>query len=67
MPTKTRDKLIQSYERCQGAYDRALYHLGQMRNTYGDGYPEHKEAVETVGLATMKIKELLQQFRQQKM
>lgn len=67
MPVKTRDKLIQSYQRCQGAYDRALYHLGQMRNVYGDDYPEHKEAVETIGFMTVRIKEVFQEFRSKKM
>ena len=67
MPVKTRDKLIQSYERCQGALDRALYHLGQMRNVYGDGYLEHKEACETIGFMIMHTKEVFHEFRSKKM
>lgn len=67
MPTKTRDRLIQSYERCQGALDRALYHLGQMRNVYGDDYMEHKQACETVGLMIMRTKDVFHEFRSNKM
>ncbi len=63
MPVKTRDKLIQSYERCQGAYDRVLYHLSVMRNTYGEQAPQHRDAIEQIGIATMQVKELLKDFR----
>jgi len=68
LPVKTRDKLIQSYERAQGALDRALYHMGNMRNIYGEGNkPEHKEAVEATGLMIMQVKEFFQEFRQKHM
>lgn len=68
MPVKTRDKLIQSYERAQGALDRALYHMGNMRNIYGEGNKaEHKEYVELIGVQIMQVKDGFQVFRQKHM
>lgn len=68
MPVKTRDKLIQSYERAQGALDRSLYHMGNMKAIYGEGgKPDHQAAVEAIGIMTLQVKDLFQEFRQKYM
>jgi len=67
MPVKTRDKLIQSYERSQGALDRALYHIGNMRKIYGDRKPEHAQATEAIGFMILQTKAAFEQFRQKHM
>lgn len=62
-PVKPRDRLIQHQERAQTAYDRALHHLGEIKTTYGDNYPKHTAAIDTIAIATLTIKDALQAFR----
>lgn len=64
MPKKTRDVLLRRAEQAQGALDRAVYHLQLMADTYGDDYPNYKQACELFVAQVYQTKDLIQTFRE---
>ena len=62
-PVKTRDKLKEREQQIQGALDRALFHISEMKQTYGDNYPVHTQALDTFAMGILHIKDAVQLFR----
>jgi len=63
VPKKRRDTLIQYYNQTQGALDKSLYYLGEMKSMYGDEAPFHGSAVAAVAMMIVTTKDYLRQFR----
>jgi len=66
MPRSQREYMIRRTEQIKGALDRALYHLGEMRKAYHPNYPEHVKAVEAIAFMIVQVRDLVEQFRKEK-
>lgn len=63
MPRSTREYLLRYADQAINDFDRALYKLKQLSDTYGEDYPEHQTAVTLIATQTLEIQEALQLFR----
>ncbi len=63
MPEKPRKNLLRHADQAQAAYDRALHHLGILKQAYAPSHPEYEAAVDNIAAMTFQIKEFLDTFR----
>lgn len=64
MPRNTREYLLRFADESINDLVRALDKLAQIKDAYGDTHPDHRTAVEQIGIIIAQAHELLTAFRQ---